>query len=340
MKEENNQHVVTRRKFIESASAMTVLSVLPGYLSGSALRLSLPDTLIKGVQIGVIAPFSFRGLPGSVDDVLGYLIKLGITTVELMSAPIELFAGAPTAPPRPQVVAPPAGAPATGGFQRAPLTPEQQAAQDKYTADLKTWRLSVPMTKFEELRKKYSDAGVTINLIKFDPLNRPLSDEEINYCFKVAKALGVKGITTTMALDKGKILGPFADKHKMWVGFHNQLIQIPDEIIDALLSSSNYLGLNLDVGHYFGENNKSPIPVIKKYKNRIISLHLTDRKSNNGPSMPFGEGETPIKEILQLCSEQKYPFGADIDLDYQVPAGSDGMVEVAKCVQYCRDALK
>ena len=195
------------------------------------------------------------------------------------------------------------------------------------------------MTKFIELRKKYNDAGVTIALVKFDPITVANTPAELDYFFNVANALGAKGITTTMALDRGKILGPYADKHKLWVGFHNQSLAIPDATIDELLSSGKYLGLNLDVGHYLAENNLSPIPVIKKYKDRIVSLHLTDRKMNNGASVPFGEGETPIKEILELCASEKYPFGLDIDLDYAVPTGSDGYKEVERCVEYCRKVL-
>jgi hypothetical protein len=70
-----------------------------------------------------------------------------------------------------------------------------------------------------------------------------------------------------------------------------------------------------------------------------VSLHLTDRKKNGGASMPFGEGDTPLKEVLQYCADRKYQFEADVDLEYPIPAGSDSVAEVARCVQYCKDAL-
>lgn len=354
MEEYKRSTGVSRRKFIGSAASVAALSLLPGNLSASLLKLKNPDTTFRGVQIGVIAPFSFRGLPGTADDILGYLLKLGMTSVELMNTPIELFAGAPAAPPRQPAATPavqtqaaqspaaqvPAGQAPAGQVQRAPLTPEQQAVQDKYIADLKTWRLSAPIAKFEELRKKYASAGVKINLVKFDSFTAAMTPEEIDYCFTVAKTLGAKAMTTGLTDDnKAKLLGPYADKHKLWVGLHNQIQVIPENL-DIMLSYGKYMGLNFDLGHHTAGSDIPLKTIIDRYKDRIVSLHLTDRKVNNGISMPFGEGDTPLKEILQYCAESKFPFGADIDLEYVVPAGSDSVAEVAKCVQFCKAALE
>jgi hypothetical protein len=37
--------------------------------------------------------------------------------------------------------------------------------------------------------------------------------------------------------------------------------------------------------------------------------------------------------------KEKYPFQGTIEFEYPVPAGSSVMREIAKCVQFCRDAL-
>jgi sugar phosphate isomerase/epimerase len=101
--------------------------------------------------------------------------------------------------------------------------------------------------------------------------------------------------------------------------------------------------LNLDVGHYFGVTGQSPVPVIEKYHDRISSLHLKDRKGpvdgKGGPNMPFGQGETPLKEILKLMKQKKYKFPASIEYEYETPQGSDVLSEMKKCVQYAKDAL-
>ena len=55
--------------------------------------------------------------------------------------------------------------------------------------------------------------------------------------------------------------------------------------------------------------------------------------------MPWGEGDTQIKEVLQLMQKENYPFMATIELEYPIPEGSDVMTELGKCVQYCKAAL-
>jgi hypothetical protein len=70
-----------------------------------------------------------------------------------------------------------------------------------------------------------------------------------------------------------------------------------------------------------------------------IRAPLKDRKMNQGPNMPWGQGDTAISEILQLMKKEKYSFPACIELEYPVPEGSSALAELAKCVQYCKDAL-
>jgi len=135
-------------------------------------------------------------------------------------------------------------------------------------------------------------------------------------------------------------LAPFADKHKVWVVFHNHTNNYPVmDKLDPILACGQHIGFNFDVGHYVaGTKGLSPIPVIEKYHDRIVSLHLKDRTADGG-NLPWGQGKTPIKEILQLVRKEKWTFPADIELEYKIPAGSTAVAEVAKCVQYCREAL-
>ena len=55
--------------------------------------------------------------------------------------------------------------------------------------------------------------------------------------------------------------------------------------------------------------------------------------------MPFGEGDTPIKEVLQLIRDNSWNIQATIEFEYPIPAGSDQMTEIKKSVEYCRAAL-
>jgi hypothetical protein len=56
-------------------------------------------------------------------------------------------------------------------------------------------------------------------------------------------------------------------------------------------------------------------------------------------NVAWGQGETPIKEMLQLIRKNKWTFLADIELEYSVPQGSTAVAEVTKCVQFCKNAL-
>lgn len=196
------------------------------------------------------------------------------------------------------------------------------------------------MAGFKALRKLYNDAGVNIHIVKFGNIgDKNMPDEQIEYYFEAAKAAGAKGITREISEDAAKRLGPVADKHRIWIGFHNHTQLTPTFYDGPILSHGRYLGINLDIGHYVAGTNHSPLPLIEKHHDRILSLHLKDRKVNNGPNMPFGQGDTPLALVLQLMKRNQYTFPADIELEYKVPEGSDAVAEVAKCVQFCKAAL-
>src|SRR5262245_3338310 len=337
--QKGTQMIYTRRDFGKLA-----LTALP------AARLlatpqTTPNSKFAGVQIGIIAPYSFRGLPNSADDLLKHIVQLGINSVELQSEPVEAYAGAPATGrggpggPRPGG---PGGPPPGGG--RPPMTPEQQAAQRARAEELRKWRLSASMDKYKELRKKYNDAGVTIHIVKFG-LNANMPDEEIDYCFNAAKTLGCKAITCEPPLSQTKRLGEFAAKHQIMLGYHGHSNMTSEEAFakpsswETAMSYSTWNGCNIDIGHFTAGNNASPADFIKKHHASITNLHLKDRKMNQGPNMPWGQGDTAIKEILQLMKKEKYGFPACIELEYPVPEGSSVLAELAKCVQYCKDAL-
>ncbi len=121
----------------------------------------------------------------------------------------------------------------------------------------------------------------------------------------------------------GQAARAFADKHKIWIGFHNHTNNYPAiDKWDPILDHSPYIGFNLDIGHYFaGTKGKSPLPMLEKYHDRIVSLHLKDR-TVDGQNLPWGTGQTPIKEVLQLMKKEKWTFPADIEVEYKIPAGS------------------
>jgi sugar phosphate isomerase/epimerase len=302
----------TRRTFLGHAAALAAGAIFPRVLGAASAPVHKPNSVINGVRIGTIS-YSYRSALTSAEELLQALLTGGLSEVELMGAPIQTFAGFAVAP---------------GGGKAKKAAPAIRYTDAQREAQL---------AKCRELRKLYNDAGVNIHIhkIAFGP-----SDEEVEFNFQVAKALGCEGITVERSEAMVKRLAPFAEKHRIRVGFHNHTANLPQvEVPDALLDYGRYIAFNFDVGHYVaGTKGKSPIPVLEKYHDRILNLHLKDRTADGG-NLPWGQGQTPIKEILRLMRKEKWTFPANIELEYKIPAGSDAIKEVARCVEYCRAAL-
>lgn len=283
-----------------------------------------PNSKFAGVQVGMNVPYNFGGRDMNADELLDRCLKLGVSAVEMRSQPVESFLGSPAA------------ARASGGAQagRGTASPAQQAAQSEA---MRKWRTSVSMNGVKAFRKKYNDAGVRIEIVKYDGIYT-MADDEIDYCFTLAKRLGARAISCEIDVPQTKRLGQFADKHKMMVGLHGHAATTPAHW-ETAFSYAKYNGANLDIGHFLAGNNTSPIPFLKQHHARITHIHVKDRKLNEGPNMPFGQGDTPIKETLQVIRDNKWPIQATIEFEYPVPAGSDRMAELAKCMQFCKDAL-
>ena len=292
---QDNRTTLSRRSFIGGAAALAASAMFPG--QGRAA--DKPDSNFNGVQIGVIT-YSYRSMPSSAEDLLGYMLQSGISSVELMGDPAEEFARRHT--------------PETG--------------------------VGGPMDGYQALGKMYREAGVDIHIVKFGNIGNPsMSDDQVDYYFRAAKALGAKGITRELSSDAAKRLGPLADKHEIVIGFHNHTQITPTTYDGDILSHGEYLGINLDIGHYVAGTGESPIPTIEKHHERIISLHLKDRKKNNGPNTPWGEGDTPISEVLRFLKKNKLPIHGDIEVEYPIPADSDAVKEATTCVKFCKEAL-
>lgn len=54
-----------------------------------------PNSRFNGVQIGAIT-YSYHSMPSTVDNLLDYFLRSGLSSAELMGEPAEQFAGKPT----------------------------------------------------------------------------------------------------------------------------------------------------------------------------------------------------------------------------------------------------
>ncbi len=329
---------------------------LPEFLFGFQAK---PNSTWGGVPFGIFAPYRFGPEASTLEGALNALVKLGVSNTELTAAVVERYLGAPqpaagagraggqgasgrgggnaaAESPAPGAIAcvngVPGPIPALGGGGGGTKTPE----------DVLAWRTSVPMSKFADVRKKFKDAGVSIYAFR-TTLTLVQSDAEYDYWFNAAKAVGASQITMELPGDpaQSKRIGEAAAQHGVNIGYHLHTAASMTAW-DGAMAQSPRNGIQLDIGHYMAGLGGSPIPFIEKHHARIFSMHLKDRKKvchDRSENMPWGQGDTPIRDVLQTLKKNKWAIPSGVEFEYNVPAGSTWDAELAKCVKYAKDAL-
>lgn len=289
------------------------------------------DSKFDGVQIGAIS-YSFNRIASpDPEAIIRAYVEIGLGEVELTSEHCEALAGAP-------------GQPEARRAGRGPLTPEQRAERQAAMEKLAQWRVSANASAWKAVRKRFNDAGVEVALLCYN-MTDSMKDEDIEYGFSMAKGLGVKTISTSTTLTMAKRIAPLADKHKMMVGYHghdktsdpNQTATL--ESYDTLMGYGRYNGINLDIGHFTAAGYDA-VAFIKQHHDKITNLHIKDRKKNHGPNVAvWGTGDTPIKDVMQLLKKEKYPFPANLELEYAGLTASNIVEETKKCFAYVKSCL-
>lgn len=274
-------------------------------LSLAAARAARLNSMIRGVQIGA-QTYSFRDR--LLEPCIQALVEVGLSEAELYMGHVEPF----------------------------------PAKDDETRELLRKWRLETPLDYFRGVARKFTDAGITLSAYSLNFTDN-FTDQEINRCFDITKAMGLDLITTSTTMTCARRLAPLADKHKIRVALHghdnvtdpNQFAK-PESFAQALQMSKQFY-INLDIGHFFAAGY-DPVQYIQQMHEKILVLHIKDRKKNHGPGTPFGEGDTPIRQVLVLLRDRKYAIPANIEYEYGGPE-ADAVAEMKKCYQFCKAAL-
>ena len=309
---------MTRRGFLGSAAGFAACG-------GSLSCLGALSSVYKGVPIGVIT-YSYRSMPAGVGKTLENVLGSSLSTIELMSNDVEVDAGAPM------------------NKLSWKMSKEDKAA-------VAAWRLKVDIKRFEEVRAKYEAAGVSVHIVKYGDIgSKGLSDAGMDYRFKVARAMGADTITREIPDPKnipgwweaeGKRLAAFAEKWGVNIAFHNHL-QINASTYDGpLLGYSKRFMINYDIGHFTAANDTDPLDMVRKYHDRIVSIHIKDRctKARGQKNLPFGQGDTPLTGLFALMVKEGWKFPCDIELEYAIPKDSDAVREVNISREYCKGKI-
>ena len=207
------------------------------------------------------------------------------------------------------------------------------------------WWSSAPASYFHEIRTKFDNAGVKIYALTYG-FRKGFTDQDIEAGFKAAQELGVKYITSSSNVSVAPRVDKYAQEYKIMVGFHGHddtrnpdEFSTPETFARAMKGASPYIGVNLDIGHFVAANG-DPVAYIREHHEKIVTLHIKDRKKNHGENLPLGQGDTPIKEVLCLLRDNNYKIPANIEYEYGEGKNLDTIEEVKKCYAYCRQALE
>ena len=299
-----------------------------------------------GVTIGV-QTYSFRTQEDeSPLAILEYIKETGIKHVELMGNHAEPFAGAPSSPmddpaKRAIMIKQWRQQELTDGEAELAVILREEMAQ--FNADLATWRSEVDYSKFEELRDLYAANGISIYAFKPSVFGKNNTDDDIRYGMRAAKALGANHVTAEHPEDDEHTarLGKIAEEEGILMAYHGHMQQTPT-LWDTALAQSSGNSMNLDFGHYIAAENENPLQIIKDKHASIASMHLKDRQkqSNGGGNLMWGTGDTPIAEVVTLIRDNGYTFPITVELEYEIPEGSDAVQEVKRSFEYIKNILK
>ena len=299
-----------------------------------------------GVTIGV-QTYSFRTQEDeSPLAILEYIKETGIKHVELMGNHAEPFAGAPASP----MDDPAKRAIMIKQWRQQELTEEEaelavslRAEIAQFNTDMAQWRSEVDYSKFEELRDLYAANGISIYAFKPSVFGKDNTDDDIRYGMRAAKALGANHVTVEHPEDDEHTarLGKIAEEEGILMAYHGHMQQTPT-LWDTALAQSSGNSMNLDFGHYIAAENENPLQIIKDKHASIASMHLKDRQkqSNGGGNLMWGTGDTPIAEVVTLIRDNKYTFPITVELEYEIPEGSDAVQEVKRSFEYIKNILK
>ena len=294
--------VQSRRQIGRLALGGMALAALP------RLEAAKVDSTVRGVKLGLITG-SLNPLPETptgkdiIDTVIEACLGAGAANIELVNMLEPRLQGA-----------------VNFGHPPNPMTPEYERTR----AAVREWRLKTPVSRFQEIRKKFDNAGLNLfsYVMTFD---LDFTDEEIDAVFRQMQALKVGCFCTNQSrLDVAPRLVPFAEKYRIRPAWHpHAMVQDPNEVAtpesagDAALMDFNVISMR-----YRAEGGNDAAVFLKKHHERITHIHIKDRKRNGGPNVALGRGDTPIKECLTLIRDNKWPIYGIIEREYRDAPGN------------------
>ena len=282
------------------------LLAVGGVLSATATRIfaASPERSDFKVVVG-IHTYSYRN--HSLDQALAEMVKLGITQCDLW---------------------------------QGHLLPLDPVGKDPRLAR-REWRTNTPLSFFAGIAARFKQAGIRLHAYNYT-FREDFSEGEVHGGFEAAAAMGVEVITASASQAVLPRVALAAKQHKIRVGIHNHSKIVPNEFatpgdFEKAINGpgAEYLAIDLDLGHFTAANFDA-VAFVQKHHDRIVGIRIQDRKRDQGDSVAFGQGHTPIKAVLTLLRDKRFPIPANVECEYR---GKDPLAEIVRSVEFCRHAL-
>ena len=301
-----------------------------GALTVPAIAAKKIDSVVHGIQFGLQSYiFTGIGLPQDslVDVVIASMVESRLGECDLYAPLVEpaqfwdrIRAGGTAAP---------------GGT----VPPEVAADRARAREELARWRTSVSLDYFRAIRKKFDGAGIDIYGLSGFPGS---TEEELTRTYEIADVLGANLITLSINLSGARRIAPLAEKHRFLVGIQgnpNMSVTNPDAIAkpenyeQAVALSKSYW-ISFDIGDATG-GGYDALKFVETHHDRITLLYLKDRRKDR-LSVPWGEGDSPVAQVLRLVRDNKYPIRCYLDCDYKT---TDRPADVKRSFEYAKTVL-
>ena len=198
------------------------------------------------------------------------------------------------------------------------------------------WWLSAPASHFHEIRTKFDNAGVKLYALTY-AFRKGVTDQESSAVSRRRR----RWASNTSHRHRMSVLRPALtstpkNTRSWWASTAMTIPPTPtsspppETFARAMKGASQYIGVNLDIGHFVAAGG-DPVAYIREHHQKIVTLHIKDRKKNHGANLPFGQGETPIVEVLRLLRDNKWKIPANIEYEYGEAPKLDTIAEVKKC---------
>jgi sugar phosphate isomerase/epimerase len=191
--------------------------------------------------------------------------------------------------------------------------------------------------EFKAVKKKFTDAGIHVSAYC---VNFPVdaSQEHLDRGYNGALLLGTHVMTASVQKALVPRLDEWSQKYKIKMGLHNHCLsdewykgdrtqdfETPDDFLTLFKTTSNYMNANLDVGH-FSASGYDPVAFLRQHHDRIVSLHVKDRdKDAKHTDRRFGQGATPVAEVMKLLKEIKFKYAANLEYELEAENPTAGL---------------